>query len=104
MAKRPHPKTIEDKIHQILCMDQDPQPEHEVDCSKKCYLNLKSANTHPCATLATINYPLKTQYSKVNKSCDDGFERNNNNCRLTVQAVFHPQKVKTQFCNRSSNM
>ena len=104
MAKRLHPKTIEDKIHQILCMDQDPKPEHEVSCSKKCYLNLESPKTIPCATLATISYPLKNPYSQENKTCDDGFERKNN-CRLTVQAVFHPQKVKSsQFCYRNSNM
>ena len=104
MAKRLHPKTIEDKIHQILCMDQDPKPEHEVSCSKKCYLNLESPKTIPCATLATISYPLRNPYSQENKTCDDGFERNNN-CRLTVQAVFHPQKVKSsQFCYRNSNM
>ena len=103
MAKRPHPKTIEDKLHQILYMDHDSELDHEVELNKKCYINLKSASTMPCATLAALNYPLKNPYSQVNKSCDDGCERNNN-CRLTVQAVFHPQKVRTQFCRRSNNM
>ena len=70
MAKRPHPKTIEDKLHQILYMDHDSQLDHEVDLNKKCYINLKSATAMPCATLATLNYPLKNPYSQVNKSCD----------------------------------
>ena len=104
MAKRLHPKTIEDKIHQILCMDQDQDPETNgevIISSKKCYLNLDSTKSSRSPTLGNMNYPLKTHSISKPFTCD-GYPQNT--CRFNVQTtVFHQQKVKPHFC-RSNNM
>ena len=101
MAKRLHPKTIEDKIHQILCKDQDPEPD-EVISSKKCYLHLNTSQSCPCPSLSTITYHVRNHHSnpQKNSTFDDGYPRNN--CSLNVQTVFHhQQKVKTHISSSS---
>ena len=74
MAKRMHPKTIEDKLHQILYMDQCPE-EVGVISNKKGYSRLDIAKCNDISTLGGLKFPPETHNEQKHFKID-GYPRN----------------------------
>ena len=94
MAKRLHPKTIEERIHQILCMDQDPEQEN-VTNSKKCNLQLHTSKPSSSRTLPNIKY--LPYFNSQRSSIANGYQRNN--YRTNDQTSQQQQPIKSYVCS-----
>ena len=93
MSKRIHPKTIEDKIHQILCMEQDPEHDEVIMSSKKCYLSLHTNNSNSSHPFTNVKHSLDNVNDQRNSNFS-GYPRNKN-YKTNVPAFFQQKTIRT---------
>ena len=98
MSKRLHPKTIEERIHQILCKEQDPDEENG-GSTMHCYSRLHSSKKSPASAFPNTHF-VSYMYS-MQKGCviNSGGTRSNN--KLSSQWSPQQQHKKAYV---SSNM
>ena len=97
MSKRLHPKTIEERIHQILCKEQDPDEENG-SSTMHCYSRLPSSKQSPSSTFPNTHF-VSYMYS-MQKGCtvSSGGSRSNN--RSSIE--WSPQQQhKNPYVNSS---
>ena len=69
-----HPKTIEDKLHQILYMDQCPEGVGVIS-NKKCYSHLDIAKCNDITAIGDLKFPPETHKEQKHFKID-GYNRN----------------------------
>ena len=95
MAKRLHPKTIEERIHQILCMDQDPEQSISVN-NKKCYLQLNVSKDPSSRTVSNTKYlPYNNNVQRIGTA--NVYQRYK--CRTNGQTIQQQQQTERHVCS-----